>query len=31
MQFTKITEIPLGPINVQAWGLLVGLGMLVGL
>jgi len=31
MLFTKITQIPIGPINVQAWGLLVGLGMLVGL
>jgi phosphatidylglycerol:prolipoprotein diacylglycerol transferase len=31
MLFTKITQIPLGPINIQAWGFMVGLGMLVGL
>lgn len=31
MNFTKITELPLGPINIQIWGLMVGLGMLVGL
>ncbi|HCW32827.1 MAG: prolipoprotein diacylglyceryl transferase [Candidatus Peregrinibacteria bacterium GW2011_GWE2_39_6] len=29
--FTKITTIPLGPIPIQAWGLMVALGMLVGL
>ena len=31
MLFTKITQLPLGPIHIQIWGLMVGLGMLVGL
>lgn len=31
LPFTKITEIPLGPIDIQVWGLLVATGMLVGL
>lgn len=31
MEFTKITQIPIGPMHIQAWGLLVALGMLVGL
>ncbi len=31
MEFTKITQIPIGPIHIQVWGLLVALGMLAGL
>lgn len=31
MNFTKITTLPLGPVNIQVWGLLVALGMLLGL
>lgn len=31
LPFTKITEIPIGPINIQVWGLMVAIGMLVGL
>jgi phosphatidylglycerol:prolipoprotein diacylglycerol transferase len=31
MTFTKITTIPVGPIDIQIWGLLVALGMLAGL
>lgn len=31
LPFTKITDIPLGPITLQAWGLMIALGMLVGL
>lgn len=31
LPFTKITEIPLGPVTIQVWGLMVAIGMLVGL
>ena len=31
MEFTKITQIPIGPVHIQVWGLLVALGMLAGL
>lgn len=31
MPFTKITEIPLGPMTIKIWGLLVALGMIAGL
>lgn len=31
LPFTKITDIPLGPITLQAWGVMVALGMLIGL
>ena len=31
LPFTKITDIPIGPITLQAWGVMVALGMLVGL
>lgn len=31
MTFTKITTIPVGPVDIQIWGLLVALGMLAGL
>lgn len=31
LPFTKLTTIPLGPVSIQAWGLLVALGMLFGL
>lgn len=31
MSFTKIAEIPLGPITIKVWGLLVALGMIAGL
>lgn len=29
--FTKITEIPIGPLTIQVWGLMVAIGMVVGL
>lgn len=31
LPFTKITHIPLGPITIQAWGLMVAIGVLAGL
>ena len=31
MTFTKVTTIGIGPLNIQIWGLLVALGMLLGL
>lgn len=31
MMFSKITTIGIGPVNIQIWGLLVALGMLLGL
>ncbi|MDP2625255.1 MAG: prolipoprotein diacylglyceryl transferase [Candidatus Peregrinibacteria bacterium] len=31
LPFTKITEIPIGPINIQVWGIMVAIGMLAAL
>lgn len=31
MMFSKVTAIPIGPVNIQIWGLLVALGMLLAL
>lgn len=31
MTFEKINTIPVGPVDIQVWGLLVALGMLIGL
>lgn len=31
MTFDKITTVPIGPVDIQVWGLLVALGMLMGL
>jgi phosphatidylglycerol:prolipoprotein diacylglycerol transferase len=31
LPFTKITEIPFGPVDIQVWGLMVAFGMLMGL